>query len=159
MRNKIVIMLLFMLANVNTTWAQQTSPRLVVWQKYGGKVYYELADMPETTFEGELLVIKTKNAKAEYYLYNILRYTYESITNAIDLMPNDRSININREGDAVIFENLREGSTVQVFAANGVLLETQTATGSQPLTVSIGQRPAGVYIVKSGSETIKLMRQ
>ena len=54
-------------------WAQQAKPRLVVWQKSGEKVYYDLADQPETTFEDGLLIIKTKSATVEYQLTNILR--------------------------------------------------------------------------------------
>ena len=153
------LVLMLILTIAMTSWAQQTTPRLVVWQKSGEKVYFQLADMPETTFENGLLVIKTKNTEVQYQLENILRYTYEGITSSIDLMPNDRSISVSRDGDDVTISNLHESTAVQVFAANGVLLETHTAKNGQPITISMEQRPAGMYIIKAGKDTIKLMRQ
>lgn len=156
--NTRLIILTLLLMGAMTTWAQKT-PRLVVWQKSGEKVYYELASLPETTFEDGQLVIKCKGQAAVYYqLENVLRYTYEDVANGIDLLPNERSVDISREGDAVTFRNLAEGATVSLYAANGTLLEIFTAKSGQRLTLSVGQHPAGVYIVKAGKETIKLMK-
>jgi hypothetical protein len=68
-------------------------------------------------------------------------------------------VSISKNGDSVTLRNLREGSTVTLYSSNGTLLEQRTINNAQPLTFSIAQRPAGVYIVKAGSETIKLMKQ
>ena len=149
--------LLFMVTAVST-WAQ-TSPQLVVWQKSGEKVYFELNEMPETTFENGLLVIKTSNASVQYQLENIMRYTYEGVVaTGIDLKGSERAVIISKDGDSVTMRNLRNGTTVNVYSANGMLIEQCKATANQPLTISVGQRPAGVYIVKSETETIKLMK-
>lgn len=136
----------------------ETSQRLVVWQKSGEKVYYDLADLPETTFENGLLVIQTLHTSVQYQLENILRYTYEGVRTGINLMPNEHSVNFSRNGDAVTFQGLKEGTAVNVYASNGILLQSISIHDSQPLTISVKQRPAGVYIVKCGSETIKLMK-
>lgn len=156
---KIFISLLAILFAV-AVHAQSATQHLVVWQKSGEKVYYDIAKQPETTFKNGYLVIKCTNQSAVYYqLSNILRYTYEGVNTAIDLMPNERSVSISHEGDAVTITNLPEGSAIQVYAANGVLLETLKAQSGQPLTLSVSQRPSGVYLVKCGSETIKLMKR
>lgn len=157
MKTKLILLtLLLMLAM--TTWAQNATPRLVVWQKSGEKVYYELADLPETTFEEGQLIIKTLHATVPYLLENIVRYTYEGVANSIDLMPNEHAVSISREGDGVTFRGLKEGTKAYIYASNGVLLQTYNAVDGQSLTISIGHRPAGVYIVKCGTETIKLTR-
>lgn len=141
------------------TLAQQAGPQLVVWQKSGEKVYYELGNLPETTFEDGLLVIKCQGqAAVQYQLENILRYTYENVASAIDLQPNERSVSINRQGDAVTLQNLPAGTTVALYAANGAEIATAVAQSGQPLTISVNQRPAGVYLVKVGSQTIKLLK-
>ena len=44
--------------------AQDATQRLVVWQKSGEKVYFDLAEEPETTFEGTQLVIKTSKERS-----------------------------------------------------------------------------------------------
>ena len=116
--------------------------------------------MPETTFENGLFVIKTNNATFQYQMDNVLRYTFEGTGNTgIKLLPSERSISMSKEGDEVTMRNLRVGTVVTIYAANGTILETRKVTDSQPLTLSVAQRPAGVYIVKAGSETIKLLKQ
>ena len=158
MKQKLLTFTMLLMFSVGI-WAQKAAPRLVVWQKSGDKVYYELADQPETTFEDGLLVISTKKTTIEYQLGDILRYTYEGAgTSDIDLLATEHSVSISKEGDSVTLRNLREGSTVSLYAANGILVEQFTAHDGQPLTVSLGTRPAGLYILKAGSETIKMMK-
>lgn len=138
--------------------AQNRTPRLVVWQKSGEKVYYLLADLPETTFEDGLLIIKTRNTTAEYQLENIVRYTYEGVPDGVDLLPNERSVVVNEKGDAVTFQGLRDGTVASLYTTGGVLLEQRTAADGKPVSFSIKNRPSGVYIAKAGTETIKLMK-
>ena len=141
------------------TIAQDTTRRLVVWQKSGEKVYIDLAELPETTFEDGLLVIRGSKTSVQFQLSNILRYTYEGVGSTGIEQLDGRTISISKEGDSVTLRNLSDGSTVSIYSANGTLLEERAATSGQPLTLSVGQRPAGVYIVKAGKETIKLMKR
>jgi hypothetical protein len=160
MKVKFTILSLLLALTATATWGQGVSKRLVLWQKSGEKVYFDLNDMPETTFENGMLVIKTNNASVQYHLENILRYTFEGTGNTgINLQPSERSISMSKEGDEVTMRNLRAGTVVTIYAANGTILETKHVTDNQPLTLSVAQRPAGVYIVKAGSETIKLLKQ
>jgi len=160
MKVKFTILSLLFAFAATATWGQGATKRLVLWQKSGEKVYFDLNDMPETTFENGMLVIKTNNASVQYHLENILRYTFEGTGNTgINLQPSERSISISQTGDEVTMRNLSEGTTVTVYAANGTLLEQRTVSGRSPFTLSVAQRPAGVYIVKAGSETIKLMKR
>jgi len=159
---KLRLLFLFILfgLGVSSIMAQTATKRLVLWQKSGEKVYFDLNDMPETTFENGLFVIKTNNATFQYQIDNVLRYTFEGTGNTgIKLLPSERSISLSKEGDEVTMRNLRAGTVVTIYAANGTVLETRQVTDSQPLTLSVAQRPAGVYIVKAGSETIKLLKQ
>ena len=141
------------------TIAQDTTRRLVVWQKSGEKVYIDLAELPETTFEDGLLVIRGSKTSVQFQLSNILRYTYEGVGSTGIEQLDGRTISISKEGDSVTLRNLSEGSTISIYSANGTLLEERTAHSGQPLTLSVGQRPAGVYIMKAGKETIKLMKR
>ena len=77
----------------------------------------------------------------------------------VELMPGERRIQINREGDEVVFRGLPVGSKACIYSVNGMLVEQRQVTDSQPLTLSLKNRPDGVYIVKAGTETIKLMKQ
>ena len=136
------------------------SPRLVVWLKSGEKVVYELADAPVTTFSGSQLVISTVKATATYERKAVQRYTYEDVVYlGIDLQPGERRVQVNHEGDEITFRGLPAGTTASVYSLGGLLLDQQKATDGQPLTISLKNRPNGVYIVKAGTETIKVMKQ
>ena len=152
-----LFVILFAIASI--AHAQTAVPRLIVWQKSGEKVVFELADLPETTFESGQLVIRSNKTTVSYPLASILRYTYEEVGTGIDLLPNEHSVLIDREGNTVTFRNLKPGSTVSIYGANGLLVDQSTIKDDQPLTVSIANRPSGVYIVKAGTETIKLLKK
>ena len=156
---KKTLILISLLAWSIGTIAQDATQRLVVWQKSGEKVYIDLAELPETTFEDGLLVIRGSKTSVQFQLSTILRYTYEGISNTgIEQLPDGRSISIAKDGDSVTLRNLSEGSTVSIYSANGTLIEKQTAQSGQPLILSVNNRPSGVYIVKTGKETIKLLK-
>lgn len=135
-------------------------PRLIVWLKSGDKVSYDLADVPVTTFSGSKLIIQTNKVTIPYERKDVLRYTYEDTKETgIDLSPGERRVEINREGDEIIFRGLQVGGIASIYAINGILIEQRKVTDSLPLTISLKNRPNGVYIVKAGTETIKVMKR
>jgi hypothetical protein len=134
--------------------------RLIVWLKSGDKVSYDLADVPVTTFSGSKLIIQTNKVTIPYERKDVLRYTYEDIEETgIDLSPSERRVEINREGDEITFRGLQVGGIASIYAINGILIEQRKVTDTLPLTISLKNRPNGVYIVKAGTETIKVMKR
>ena len=142
------------------TIAQDTTQRLVVWQKSGEKVYFELAEEPETTFEGTQLVIKTTKTTVFYQLENVLRYTYEGTMTAIEgkkLRPGEV---IFRQGsNQMAFDGLADGTRIDVYALDGKLLKTMKSLGGQQTVISLAGQPAGTYIVKIGDATYKFLKR
>jgi len=135
-------------------------PRLVVWLKSGEKVVYELAEAPITVFSGSMLIIRTNKVSAQYERKSVQRYTYEEVTpSGINLQPGERRVQINQENDVISFRGLPVGTTASVYSLSGMLIDQVKATDSHPLTISLQNRPNGVYIVKAGTETIKVMKK
>ncbi len=156
MRKALLLLLLALPLYVSAAEGSQ----LVVWLKTGGKVSYALSEAPVTTFSGTKLTISTNKVIVSYDRKNVLRYTYELVEETgINLAPNDRQVQVNREGSEVVFRGLPAGATASVYASNGMLIDQYKASGSEPLTISLQHRPDGVYIIKAGTETIKLMKQ
>ena len=158
MRKILFVMMALVLPMVAS--ADDESQRLVVWLKNGEKVHFDLAQLPETSFGGGVLTIKTNTTVVAYQLANVLRYTYENIkvVDEVAMLPNEHSVQVNAEGDAVTFRNLKDGTLVSLYDLKGQLLEQRRAEGLHPVVISVRNRPRGVYIVKSNDETIKLMR-
>ncbi len=153
-----IISLLLMFAAV--TWAQDVTQRLVVWQKSGEKVYFDLTEEPETTFEDGKLVIKTTRTTVYYQLANVLRYTYEGTMDAIDgpkLKPGE--VRFLQGTDQMAFDGLPDGTTLEVYSLDGKKLFTKQALGGQRTVLSLASHPAGTYIVKVGDTTYKFMKR
>lgn len=164
MKKKLLLAMAFivvpLLASAQSILDGGDEARLVVWLRSGEKVVYYLADSPVTKFSGSKLIISTANVTVPYLRDDVLRYTYEDVVYlGIDLQPGERRVQVEPDGSSVTFRGLQDGQTVSVYAVNGTLLEQLKATGGQPLTVSLSNRPTGVYIVKAATETIKLTRQ
>ena len=56
MKQRLLLLSLLFCFAATAMWAQAATKRLVLWQKSGEKVYFDLNDMPETTFENGLFV-------------------------------------------------------------------------------------------------------
>jgi hypothetical protein len=136
-----------------------SGPRLVVWLRTGEKVVYELADAPVTTFEGGQLIIRTNNVTVPYDRRNVLRYTYEDLFTGIDLQNDEHLVQINREGDEVSFRGLPKGSTASIYTVSGQLVGQEKVPDNQSLTISLKDRPTGLYIIKAATETIKVLKK
>ena len=142
------------------TFAQDVTQRLVVWQKSGEKIYFDLNEEPETTFEDGKLVIKTTRTTVYYQLANVLRYTYEGTMDAIDgpkLHPGE--VRFLQGTDQMAFDGLPDGTTLEVYSLDGKKLFTKQALGGQRTVLSLASHPAGTYIVKVGDTTYKFMKR
>lgn len=159
-KNRLFISMLLLLSCGLEAWAQQSSQQLVVWQKNGEKVYFNLDEEPETTFEGTQLVIKTSKTTVFYQIQNVLRYTFEGPMTAIDspkLRPNEV---IFRQGsDQISFEGLPDGTILEVFSLDGKKISAMKARGGQQTILSLTSQPAGTYIVKIGEATYKFQKR
>lgn len=149
-----IIALLLALFNSESAQAQ----RLVILQKDGSKVSYDLDELPVTTFTTTDLVITTKTATINYPLSTIHRYTFEGVPEGID-DEKVGGINVFHNGDNIIVKGLPYGKTVGVYSVDGIQLMTKRSDGSKQTTLSHSQLPAGVYIIKADNITYKFTKR
>lgn len=142
-----------------TASAQGDTQRMVVWLKGNQKVYHDLSDKPETSFSDGLLWLKTDKVSVSYPLTDVLRYTFEGPMTAID-SPSVRPGELRfMEGkDAMAFDGLPEGTTLELYSLDGKKLSTVKALNGQRTVVSLANHPAGTYIVKMGNTSFKLIK-
>ena len=132
--------------------------RLVIWQKDGSKVNYDLNEQPKTTFTKEDLVITTAAATISYPLSKIQRYTYEGGTLSVRDIKAD-GISIMHDGDLIIVKGLTSGKAVTVYRVDGTQLLLQRSDGSDRMTISLSSFSAGVYIIKADEITYKFLKR
>ena len=158
MRTRLLLALFFLIMTAGA-WAD-TQQRLIVWMKDGQKVYYDLAEEPETTFEDGKLAIKTTKTTVYYQLENVLRYTYDGdITDVVGpkLRPNE--IRFMQGKDQMAFDGLADGTVLEIYSLDGMKLGTMQAKGGERTTISFTNRPAGTYIVKVGEASYKFLKR
>lgn len=156
MKQKLTLMV-FLLGCLFSTnaMAQQT---LVVWQKNGQKVYFNLAEEPHTTFENGKLVITTSSMRTEYQLNSIIRYTYEGEKTDIPSLPINGQ-GFTQKGDDIEIRGVQVDAAVQLYSPSGILLDARKPDEQQIVRFTLENRPAGTYIVRVGDQTIKFMKR
>ena len=66
MKTKLTLTLLLLFCAGLTMQAQTPKQQLVVWQKNGDKVRFDLAELPETTFKNGQLVVTTSTQQGRF---------------------------------------------------------------------------------------------
>lgn len=155
-RNLSVLILALAISAVSQA---QTSQRLVVWQKSGEKVFFDLLENPRTTFEGANLVITTSTLTVNYPLEQVQRYTYELQASGIENSNINKPVRIRHDNDALYLENLKPDICISLYTADGKLVSSQKADDSQTIIISLANRPAGVYIVKANGVIYKMLKR
>ena len=150
-----------MLLLIATLSSLADSQRLVVWQKSGQKVYFDLNEEPETPFEDGNLVICTSRTTVSYPLTNVVRYTYEggTITDVGDVKMRPGEVRFLQNAEQMAFDGLLEGVTLEVYTLDGVKIKTVKAQAGQRTVVSLADQAAGTYIVKAGEATYKFLKR
>ena len=147
-----------LLAFVMTIGAQDTTQRLVVWQKSGEKVYFDLTEEPRTSFRGGLLIISTNTMETSYQRSNILRYTYEGAFDGIDAVKT-RDLTVMQSNDGITLKNVPKGTPVRLYDSAGRLLDTKTSDGVSPVQFVLAGYAAGIYLVNMNDQTFKISRR
>lgn len=132
--------------------------QLVVWQKNGQKVHFDLTEEPHTNFENGKLVITTSSMRTEYKLGSIIRYTYEGASTNISSSKHE-GVSFAHKGDNISIRGLKNKENVYLYSPNGILLENSIANDEYSAHFSLANRPQGVYIVKFRDQSLKFFKQ
>ena len=125
------------------------------------KVFFNLTEEPQTTFENGNLVIRTSRTTVSYPLTNVLRYTYEggTITDVGEAKVHPGEMRFLQNDDTMAFDGLPEGMRLDVYTLDGLKVKTVQAQNGQRTTISLADQPAGTYIVKAGDATFKFLKR
>jgi lipoprotein len=135
----------------------QDVQNLVIWTRDGGRIVYALDEKPVTRFVGTDLVLSTRKLTVNYPLSTLQRYTYETNATSVADVDADKRMVVSRDGDELSFSNLPTGTDVSVYSSDGSFL-TSIKSGGRTV-VSLGDYPAGVYVIKVKDVTYKLMKR
>ena len=135
---------------------------LVVLTKDNVQHQFVIAEAkPEVTFEGNSLKVtcaKTSTS-ATFALADVLRFTYvKSDGSGIDELSDDPAA-VSFDKGTLVISQLKAGATVDVYNTDGRLVQQLKARRSGTYRLSLSQLPTGVYVVKAGDTTYKIMKR
>lgn len=149
--------LLFFLAVFMAQGVMADNEYLAVWKKSGEVVYYDLSEEPVTTYADGNLKITTSSMSVTYPLEEVLKYTYTDTPTDI-VQAKAPSVKVKQGRNSISFTNLKLGSSVNVYGAEGKMLRTQIVK-TEVTVVDLSDFPLGVYMVTANGVTYKLARQ
>lgn len=114
---------------------------LNIHQTSGSVVTYAFSEHPVLTYSGTVLVITTNQVKVEYPVADIVKLDFGGQSSDIETVSVRAS-----QGD------------LRIFNLKGQLLHTVPADAEKGTADIFDKLPAGVYVVKNGSETSKIQK-
>ena len=133
------------------------------WLNNGMYTAYPLAHRPQLTMSGTTFTLKTTQTTVTYQAKDVLKFTMSDINGhplGIDVVFSGRvTPTILRQSDHLLVSGCVPGAPVTILSTDGKTMSWQRADDSGSTIVELGHLPKGVYIVKSGSATIKITRK
>ena len=139
MRKKTILTLLLTFFAVGT-WAQDetaSDPAIIIWLNDGNKAQVLFSEMPVVTYDNGVLMLKGEETELSWPLENVNKFT---IGNAGTGIRNVKTADLDLLSDKLT-----------VYDLNGRLVQKDLK--------SLSELPKGVYIIKDGSVTTKVVRK
>ena len=139
MRKKTILTLLLTLFAVST-WAQDeaaSEPTIIIWLNDGNKAEVLFDEMPEFTFDNGVMTLKGEKTELSWPLENVNKFTFGNVSTGIrDVKTTD----------------------LDILSDNCVAYDLNGRVVKQNLK-SLSELPKGVYIIKNGRVTTKVVRK
>jgi len=131
---------------------------------------FKLAEKPQVRFtdEGQQIQVKTNNGSYQFDTPTVVKFTLNGtggdpavgIEETVAPAQPAAEGSISRQGeDMLLLSGFKPGQLVQVYAVGGRLVEQYRTDSAGSLEISLGSLAKGLYIVKSGSVTIKITKK
>lgn len=127
---------------------------LLLWQKDGWIAAYHVNTHPRIKHqEGNFLIISDE-VEIAYPVEDVRKFTMVK-----DLTDYADAINRVPEDSDVSFNKARPGSPVSIYDMSGRKVDAFTVGADGSLQYSLDKHPAGVYIIKTETTTIKIIKK
>lgn len=128
---------------------------LVLEKMDGAEVVFMFDKRPVITFDGDNIYVESEGFKASHPLQDVNGYHFDVMTTDISELMSDKKQApiVRRSGRILEFYNLSDNTEILVFGIDGVPVMRRTGC----CTIDLSRQPKGIYIVKVGESTIKIV--
>ena len=158
-------MMLFCVLAVSavSAWAQTTASCVVVEQTNGDKAEYLLTTEPYITYVGNDVTITNTEVTVVLDAADVEK-VYLSETNlngatAIQDVKASESVLVDLTDGNLSVNGLETGSPVALYSVDGRQLYAGTASAAGTLSLPLGTLPGGMIIVKTTTQTFKIIKK
>lgn len=138
MNHKLLLSFICLFIGVATSFAQNT---LNVHQNDGAVVSYGFSEKPVVTYTETGIHLATTELEIDYPFANLDKFTFSEVANSIDVVTTDGT-----NDDVLIYNTI------------GVLLKTINQSEGTA-SFSTHDLPQGIYIIKNGKTTYKIVKK
>lgn len=158
-KTKLCSLLLLLLMTCLHTRAQENDVALIVELVDGTTQEYVIWDDPRVTFQGDNVLIKSLIVETELPQEQVERFyfiTLPDIPSSVNDIKDKAETMFAYDGATVLLAGA--GQSVQVYDLNGRMV-CNVATNDGAATIDMTQFNAGFYIIKTTSQTIKILKK
>ena len=137
----------------------ETYDELICWLDGGATVSWRFSEKPKVQLKGGEYTISSTRATVSYKAIDVIQYTLRRVSavgidHVLQATPGQPSVN--REDGQLTFSGCKAGETVTIYNTAGRQVMRQQAGSDGRLQLPLGSLPAGIYLVKTGSVTLKI---
>ena len=144
---------------VETRAEEQPKQQLVVHLKSGEKVYFDMEDLPVTTFDKGQLVITYAAGTIYYALSDVSKYTYEGNFVGLENVLAPGTIQVRHNNEVVAIDGLPDNAEMSIITMDGKLLGSRRAKKGVTTMLTLSPYPAGIYIINAGGTSFKVEKR
>lgn len=136
---------------------------LVVELKDGTTQYFFLADKPTITFEGTKLHINSTDFSEE--LTNISRFRFDPEADreavSISSLQSDKKVRAITylDGKNLMLQGVDSVSDIKIFTTDGRMVSAKVNSDSSGASINLEDLPAGVYVIRTNSQSFKISKK
>lgn len=133
--------------------------KLVVQKVDGTKETFLLSDKPEMTLQDSNCIFSTTYITVEIPRININNMHFEYETTNIETSKTGNDITVRLLNDHSVQIKGLCNQHIAVYDISGRIVNTMTSSIDNITTVSLNNVPQGVYLIRYGNNTIRILRK
>ena len=123
----------------------------------GKPIIFALLEKPMITYQNNQLVITTSKETVEIPVGDISSIVFSGTSTAIHNLMSEGKPQV--KGGLAYFSDLKPGTLVYVFTSDGKNMAKVKADYSGTAQVNLSEFPKGIYLIKAGKQTIKIINK
>lgn len=124
----------------------------------GQSAVYVLADSPVVGFADSKLVVTVKGESTQFELSEVQKFTFEAVSTGISQAAAEGTLRFDYSDGRTLRVSGASVNKAMLFDAAGRVVTTASVQDGQA-EIGVSTLPAGVYVLKVGSQSLKITRK